>query len=199
MNIFDKLAPFWDLPPLSWYFKFLYHLSIKTLKQYLNDGVKILDIGCSTGNFLGFLSKKYSNLELYGVDISKRMIDIAKRKFPNINFTTADVHHLKFDKNYFDIIVMIESFHHFKNQNEVIEKVSYILKPNGVLLIIEPDIESKLINVVINLLKKFSIEKESEFHKKDELENILKRYKFSLEKFNKLYGNSIFLFRKAKG
>lgn len=59
MNIFDKLAPFWDLPPLNLYFKFLYYVSVKTLKTYLKDKVKILDIGCSTGNSLRFLSKKY--------------------------------------------------------------------------------------------------------------------------------------------
>lgn len=52
-----------------------------------DSSLRILDIGCGDATILPFLSKAGASTKLYtGVDVSKRMIEKARRKFPQANF-----------------------------------------------------------------------------------------------------------------
>jgi len=154
LNLWNKYANIWDFLLLQIFFHFLHKTSINLLKEYLKDNIKILDIGCATGNFLFKIQKINSKIELYGVDFSPKMIGLAKNKFKNIKFYNLRAEEIDFPSNYFDIITIIETFHHLQDQDLVLEKIHKILKPEGILLICEPDINNKLINLFIKLLKK---------------------------------------------
>lgn len=67
------------------------------------DGKSILDVGCAQGGFGAFLHEKFSPKEYLGVDISKRMIDEAKKLHPSLNFENINVLDLP-DANKFDVV-----------------------------------------------------------------------------------------------
>jgi ubiquinone/menaquinone biosynthesis C-methylase UbiE len=198
LNLWNKYANIWDFPLLQIFFNFLHQTSINLLKEYLKDNIKILDIGCATGNFLFKIQKINSKIELYGVDFSPKMIGLAKNKFKNIKFYNLRAEKIDFHSNYFDIITIIETFHHLQDQNLVLEKIHKILKPEGILLICEPDINNKLINLFINFLKKSHIEKESKFFNQQQIIELASSFQLKPIKTKKFLGNIFLLFKNHK-
>jgi ubiquinone/menaquinone biosynthesis C-methylase UbiE len=198
LNLWNKYANIWDFPLLQIFFNFLHQTSINLLKEYLKDNIKILDIGCATGNFLFKIQKINSKIELYGVDFSPKMIGLAKNKFKNIKFYNLRAEKIDFPSNYFDIINIIETFHHLQDQNLVLEKIHKILKPEGILLICEPDINNKLINLFINFLKKSHIEKESKFFNQQQIIELASSFQLKPIKTKKFLGNIFLLFKNHK-
>ncbi|GAB4249273.1 MAG: hypothetical protein Kow0079_01820 [Vicingaceae bacterium] len=54
--------------------------------------VTLLDFGCGTAHLLDYINKKsISNLDYYGLDISKEFIDVAQKKYPEITFYCLDI------------------------------------------------------------------------------------------------------------
>lgn len=108
-----------------------------------NRNVKILDLGCGTGQFLYFLEKQgYKNY--YGIDISKQQIQFCKNKITE-RVEVADIFEfLKDKKNNFDIIVANDVFEHLpKNRLIEFSKLIHIsLKNNGILLIKVPNMSN---------------------------------------------------------
>lgn len=62
--------------PSEWFF----------LKSKLHDGISVLDVGCAKGFMANVLSENIEDFVYVGVDISQRMIDCAKEKFPQHRF-----------------------------------------------------------------------------------------------------------------
>jgi ubiquinone/menaquinone biosynthesis C-methylase UbiE len=60
----------------------------------------ILDLGCGSGRYLPFLKGEI----IVAVDLSRGMLRQAK-KFKNANFIQADIYHLPFTENTFDMII----------------------------------------------------------------------------------------------
>ena len=57
----------------------------KIAEFYCKDNSLVYDLGCSTGNFILEISKiKKNNLEIVGIDDSKKMIEICKFKTKNL-------------------------------------------------------------------------------------------------------------------
>jgi ubiquinone/menaquinone biosynthesis C-methylase UbiE len=191
----DKHANKWDSLFLKIFFDIIHRNSIKLIKEHLRG--KILDIGCATGNFLSKIQKINKNLDLYGIDSSKKMIDIAKSKFKNIKFYNLSAEDIDFPSNYFDVITIIETFHHLQDQNIVLEKISKILKQDGILLISEPNIDNKIINLLVKFFKNFSIEKETKFLTKEEIIKLASNFQLKNIKTTKFLGNIFLLFKKT--
>jgi SAM-dependent methyltransferase len=63
---------------------------------------KILDFGCGKGDFYQFLLERKIPVQYHGFDINKNLIEIAKRKFPDVDFRVfdIDVEELKEDFDY---------------------------------------------------------------------------------------------------
>lgn len=64
----------------------------------------ILDLGCGNGALCNKLNKFGFNV--YGIDCSEDAIRTAKEFFPNINFYIMDAESLKFEENFFDLIIL---------------------------------------------------------------------------------------------
>lgn len=122
-------------------------------KNYLND-LKIikrfkprgnfLDIGTNAGFFLR-LAKKNKDWNIYGVEPSESLSNLARRYF-NLNIQNVFIEGAEFSDDFFDIITMTDVFEHIPNPAEVLKKVRRIIKNDGILFI-------KVPNVLFNLLK----------------------------------------------
>lgn len=96
--------------------------------------LKILDIGCGTGNLLGEISKE---AEVVGIDQSIEMILIAKEKYPEMNLRLGNFLDKPFCENYFDRIVSTYAFHHLTSteKEKAIDYMCEYLNENGKIII----------------------------------------------------------------
>ncbi len=49
------------------------------LDKYVKGGDKVLDIGCGNGKLLGFLAGKRKNFSYFGLDVSEKLLEYAKK------------------------------------------------------------------------------------------------------------------------
>jgi len=99
-------------------------------------GDKILDLGCGNGRFLQIIGEK--DIEYFGVDNSEELIRIAREKYPNHNFQTADALSLPFSDNFFDKVYSIAVLHHIPSEEfriQFLKEARRALKPGGLLIL----------------------------------------------------------------
>lgn len=102
----------------------------------LKDGDTILDVACGNGTLLNAFSQKGS-VSCYGIDISSKMIEVSKERYPHISFTQGDCTKTSYQDNTFDAITVSAAFHHFPEPEQFMKEAFRILKPNGTLYIAE--------------------------------------------------------------
>jgi len=93
---------------------------------------KILDLGCAAGRDSEILSR--DGFKVVGVDFSIKLLEIARKQFPNIDFRLADIRSLPFEKDTFDAIYANAVFHHLKKEDmeKSLLEWSRVLKKNGI-------------------------------------------------------------------
>lgn len=130
-DVYDKIANLYD--EVLWS-DMPYNNEMDKFVSYLK-GKDVLDIGCAMGSFTKYISDKGLNVD--GIDISSKMIDIARKKVPNVNFQVMDMLNLTIDKMY-DGIMFINSTIHIEKKYmvDLFKNVSKLLKDDGVIFII---------------------------------------------------------------
>lgn len=94
-----------DLRVLGWRTKKTQFLRFEILSQIADlDGASVLDVGCGFGDIIEYFNKKNLKVDYTGWDVSRRLIEIAKQKFPNHNFEVIDVRTAK-SKEKFDYVL----------------------------------------------------------------------------------------------
>lgn len=109
---------------------------LRFLNDYNNVGEKILDLGCGNGRFYELFKEKQVNY--YGLDNSEKLIEIAKRKYPQASFIIGDALKMPFADKFFDKIFSIAVFHNFPSQDlriEFLNETKKVLKPGGLLIL----------------------------------------------------------------
>ena len=104
--------------------------------DYLVPGEKVLDLGCGNGRFYEVMKEK--KIDYIGVDISEKLIKIAKEKYPKVKFLVADALNLPFPNNFFDKVYTIALFHHIPSKEyrlKVLEEIRRVLKKNCLLVL----------------------------------------------------------------
>lgn len=118
---------------------------LKPLGKYAKDGFKILDLGCGSGR-LYHLFEEFQGVEYVGVDQSEGQIEIAKEKFPKLDFQVVEMTELPFADNEFDIIYCIATFHHLpdeKSRIKALQEMKRVLKSGGHIIMTNWNLNSK--------------------------------------------------------
>ncbi|PWB38892.1 MAG: hypothetical protein C3F02_01345 [Parcubacteria group bacterium] len=85
---------------------------------YIQDGFKILDLGCGSGRLLHTLESSGKKFDYTGVDFSEGLVSQARVQFPQRNFIVDDITHVDLPAESYDLICMVASFHHLKTKEE---------------------------------------------------------------------------------
>lgn len=97
---------------------------------------KILDAGCGSGIYSMLLAEKGGKVT--GVDISKKMIEIAMSQTPKrlkIKYVVGGLYNLPFQNSSFDIIVCNYVLENVENLLKVFKQFYNVLTPKGVCII----------------------------------------------------------------
>jgi trans-aconitate methyltransferase len=92
------------------------------------DGEKILDLGCGTGELTDIIAQ--SGACVRGIDSSCSMISTAQVNYPDIHFSVADARSFQV-KRPLDAVFSHEVLHWIKEPDAVINCVEQALKPGG--------------------------------------------------------------------
>ncbi|MBQ7147526.1 MAG: class I SAM-dependent methyltransferase [Pseudobutyrivibrio sp.] len=100
------------------------------------DYQDLLDCGCGTGPMISLLHEKDSTKHYTGLDITPKMIEVAKAKnLMGVDWVVGDCENLPFEDNSFDVIICSNSFHHYPNPQKFFDSVKRVLRSNGRLIL----------------------------------------------------------------
>jgi SAM-dependent methyltransferase len=145
------------------------------------NGDKILDIGCGSGRDAEYFVSK--GLDVIGIDLSDRFIEISQAKVPKAKFIKMDMRNIDFPVEYFDGIWLMASLLHIPKLEVkyTIIKFKEVLKTNGIIYI----------SVKLGEGEKFvkrdrykGLEKFFAFYTESEISNLLEDFGFEIIKLS---------------
>ena len=95
----------------------------------LFPGSKLLDVGCGPGYVSGAAAAL--NAEPKGVDFAEKMVDAAKRRYPNLVFEVGDAENLTEPSDTYDAVTSNIVLFHVTAPLKAIKEAYRVLKPNG--------------------------------------------------------------------
>jgi cyclopropane-fatty-acyl-phospholipid synthase len=112
-------------------------LALTAKRAEVQDGMRVLDLGCGWGSLSLWLAGRYPDAHIVGLSNSasqRRFIEAraAERGLDNIRIHTADINDFAPDEC-FDRVVSIEMFEHVRNHAELLARTATWLEPNGKL------------------------------------------------------------------
>lgn len=127
LEYYDKLAAGYDKSRFeNSYGKFIHKRESQILRNALNgnDISKTLDLACGTGRFMEFAD--------HGIDISPKMIDVARKKFDK-DFRIEDAENLSFNDGSLATVFSLHMVMHLSKEKsiKVFNEVHRILQQGG--------------------------------------------------------------------
>ena len=108
----------------------------------VSDGCKLLDLGFGGGLALKLLSKKYTNVKLFGIDFSEEALKIGSKNNKKdiergkIMLLQADIEAIPFPDNHFDIITAFQTHYHWQELDIKVKEIYRVLNKNGQFVIV---------------------------------------------------------------
>jgi ubiquinone/menaquinone biosynthesis C-methylase UbiE len=103
----------------------------------LPAGARVVDLGCGSGVFTDALQRR--GYCCAGVDLSSKLIAIARNKFPKIKFIEGDAEQLPFNDGSFDGVLLSGLIHHLPDPSGCASEVLRILRPGGKFVAFDPN------------------------------------------------------------
>lgn len=119
-----------------------YNIKDKRLKNILELTLPVkkkivLDVGCTAGYLGSILQKK--GAKVYGVDISQKAIQLARKKIFSAQQLDLNEQKLPFKNNLFDLIIASEVIEHLFQPANFLKDAHRVLKNNGKLILSTPN------------------------------------------------------------
>jgi demethylmenaquinone methyltransferase/2-methoxy-6-polyprenyl-1,4-benzoquinol methylase len=111
----------------------------------------LLDAAGGTGRVAGMFAASVARAVV--CDASANMLRKARQK--GLETVQADLESLPFGDATFDRILLVDAFHHVKDQRIALRELLRVLKPSGRLVIEEPDVRRLPVKIVALLEKLF--------------------------------------------
>lgn len=130
---------------------------IMFLADFVKDGYKILDMGCGNGRLFELFKGK--DIDYIGVDLSKKLIEIARDRYKdylNVKFLVRNALDTGFDENSFNLVYSIALLHQIPSKKyrlKFLNESKRILKSNGFLILTVWNLWQK--KYIKNVLKTF--------------------------------------------
>ena len=209
----SKSIEFWDKAAQNYdkteqRFEYIHSKSRENTKKYLKDSDFVLDYGCGTGTTACALAKQVK--QIHGIDISSKMIDIAKQKAvavkaENISFSQTDIFDKSYNDHCFDTILAFNMLHTVANPEQVTQRLYQLLKPEGLFISITPCLREKMslsVNVQIQLVRVLGkigvIPIAIRRLKSSEVENLITNANFQIIETEKIFQGATSYFVVAK-
>ncbi len=111
---------------------------IPGVKERLEEGINVLDVGCGSGFALVHMAKEYPNSRFTGYDISEEAINrgnthAAEQGLSNVTLIAKDVAEFD-DVQKYDLIMTFDAIHDQADPDRVLSNINRALKDGGIYL-----------------------------------------------------------------
>jgi len=109
----------------------------------LSEGSIALDIASGTADIPRLINKKFKSVSMHVTDINASMLALGKDRainenfFNNCSFALASGESLPYQDKTFDLVTVGFGLRNFTDKEKGLKEMKRVLKPNGVLLILE--------------------------------------------------------------
>ena len=113
----------------------LYGSSFDEFCTSVKQNATVLEIGCGPGNISKYLLEKRPDLDLFGIDVAPKMIELAKSYNPTADFAVMDAKEIGTLKRKFDAVMCGFCLPYLSKEATIglIIDTSLLLNENGVL------------------------------------------------------------------
>jgi len=119
---------------------------MKKISPYI--GKSVLDAGCGTGAFGVRIKRSHPNIRLYGVDLNSRYLELANSASVYDGLSCANLEDQNiFGPLQFDTILCPYLLHHFPDMQLVVDNFYKWLRPEGYLIIIDPNGSNAILRI----------------------------------------------------
>ena len=138
-NHWDRVAGIYDesnsvkINPHNWRFV----EGIKHIESSDSD-IMVLSIWSRTGNAIPYIRSKLPNAKIYNLELSTKMIEIARQQYPDEIFMETDLNSINLEDNSVNCIMSPETLEHTPNPSNLIAEFYRVLKPQGTLVLSLP-------------------------------------------------------------
>ena len=166
---FNLWSESYDQGLWSFYFRAAYKKALSLFPGSISEHT-ILDIGCGTGELCLLALRKFKVSKVIGVDISPKMIEIAKNKSIKnhldqmSSFLVASASNIPLEENQFENVFLLNSLHHHEDPVKSLSEIYRLLKNKGEAVILDPFLDNYLRRFWTKLLKVIFSEPEVEYY-----------------------------------
>lgn len=183
----------------------IFYLALKPIRiAVMNELLKykekiILDLCCGTGNQIKLLSK-HGFRNLYCLDISDSMLEIAKRSDSSIMIYNEDATKTNFDNASFDVVIISFAIHEKdrNTQQALINEAYRIIKKDGFMLVVDYVFDNKttrfgriLISIIERIAEREHYRNFKNYIQNKGLSSLIKKDKFKLIKCNRMSSGAV--------
>jgi len=175
---------------------------IEKTRKYSKVSDVVLDYGCGTGLVSNEIA---GNVKMvHAIDISSKMIEIAKnkaigRKIQNIDYAYSTIFDDKYKKGSFNVILAFYVLHLLDDSQKVIQRMNELLKPGGLIISVTPCMgEKPILNSIFSIVSKIGIIPKIKSFKFPELEHLLTKENLEIIETEYLHKKSEQYFIVAK-
>ena len=118
------------------------HIKDSETQRLRDSETQVLDVACGTADSTIALAKA-GVPRVIGVDISEEMLEVGEKKIDKLNLNSVislkveDCENLSFNDNTFDAAFIAFGIRNFEDKKKGLKELHRVLKPNGLLLILE--------------------------------------------------------------
>lgn len=112
---------------------------LKYVQGFTSGPGSLLDIGCSTGQFMRVTREH--GWSVTGIELVDHAAEIARTRY-QLDVRTGDLDNVPLPSQGFDIITMWDVLEHLHAPRRALEKIRDLLKPNGILAVGFPNLDS---------------------------------------------------------
>lgn len=153
--------------------------NIETFVNLVGKGKKILDVGCGSGRDGAEIAEK--GIQVVGIDISKGLLEEARKINPNLEFIETDMRSLPFEDSSFDGVWAQASLLHFErieNVEKSLREFYRILRRSGILYVSVKQQKDKKSGVEKHELTGW--QRFFQYFTKEEMEDLFKKAGFEI-------------------
>ena len=100
-------------------------------------GARVADLGCGSGIFTHLLQRQ--GCECVGLDLSRKLIQIGRGHYPDVEFVQGDVEHLPFPTASLDGVLLSGIVHHLPDPVRCAAEVFRVLRHGGRFVAFDPN------------------------------------------------------------
>lgn len=113
---------------------------LATVSMLPDDGVNnCLDVACGTGDLTVLLAEKYPEAKICGLDLTAKMLEIAKKKAgnQNVEFIIGDMCDMPFGDNCFDVVTAFYAIRNAPDLWKSLDEIKRVTRPGGCICLLD--------------------------------------------------------------